>query len=250
MKNNLKIGNLELETGVIRIQPILNTNLVEEDSRAHFFIYEEGVEDFEFDFNFIYLKLPKGILMQNEYIGDFEIEEEALDESKVIWYQGDEHKVQKLKLYFHPNKKDIIGTGTVVSIFENQVLNFEFSGEYLIKELAIWEFSEKEKIENQVNNPNQIIEALELLLRKFHISSVFFKWENSYKPKMKWFDEFYTKTEKKKLVTFDNFLKNINQTYEDDSRDYRKIFDSEEWEIIVNKTETLLNEIKTEWNKV
>ncbi|MEO1436238.1 MAG: hypothetical protein AAFV80_11930, partial [Bacteroidota bacterium] len=111
MIGELKIENWKTKIEVIQIQPILNTNLVEEELRLIIEVYEEGnEEDFEFDFNLSHLKMPIEVLNQITYKGEFEFDETAIGLNE-IWFKGDEYEVKELKLNFLSDIQEIVGSG-------------------------------------------------------------------------------------------------------------------------------------------
>ncbi len=260
MIGKLKIENWKTEIGVIQIQPILDTNLLKEELRLIIEIYaEENEDDFEFDFNLSHIKMPNEVLNQVAYKGEFEFDETAIGLNEIL-FKGDEYEVKALKLNFLSDKKEIIGSGKVKN--EDGELNFEFNGEYEIKELEKWKLDENLKKKNQVKSPNEIIVVLEQLANKeecikykksvpfVHIPyELYSQWESSYRPEMKWFAEFYTKEEKERLIEFENLLKNVNQSYKNELPDVPEIFDLKEWQLIMNEAFKLKKEIKTVWNK-
>ncbi len=260
MIGKLKIENWKTEIGVIQIQPILDTNLLKEELRLIIEVYEEENEDdFEFDFNLSHIKMPNEVLNQIAYKGEFEFDKTAIGLNE-IWFKRDEYEVKELKLNFLSDKKEIIGSGKAEN--ENGELNFEFNGKHEIKELETWRLDEKLKRDNQIKSPKEIINVLEQLADKedcikykksvpfVHIPyELFSQWKSSYRPEMKWFAEFYTKEEKEKLIEFENLLKNINQSYKNELPDVPEIFDSKEWQVIMNEAIKLKKEMKTVWNK-
>jgi len=142
-------------------------------------------------------------------------------------------------------------------------LSFEFNSKYEIKELETWKLTKRQKGENQSKSPGEIINVLEQLGDKeecirykesvpfVHIPyELYSQWESSYRPEMKWFAEFYTKEEKEKLDRFENLLKNVNQSYKNELPDVPEIFDSNEWQVIMNEANKLKQEMKTVWTKV
>jgi hypothetical protein len=257
MEGELNIENWKTKIGTIKIQPILDINLLEEELSLTLDIYEEDNNE-EFDFNLCHIKIQKEVHFEDSYNGEFEISEAAIGLNE-IWYYGDEFTIKELKLNFISEKGTLIGRGKAAN--ENKEITFKFSGEYKINNLETWKLDNNVKKERQAKNPKNLIDVLEHLASEkdcqsyknsvpfVHIPYEFIsKWESSYQPKQKWFDEIYDTKEKIELENFDNLLNQLNQNYKNDLPDVPEIFTSIEWQEIMKEANRLATEIKIVWN--
>jgi len=97
MVGELKIEDWKTEIEIIQIQPILDSNLLEEELRLIIDVYEEeNQDDFKYDFNLSHIKMPKEVASQTDYKDEFKFNETALGLNE-IWFEGDEYEVKELK---------------------------------------------------------------------------------------------------------------------------------------------------------
>jgi hypothetical protein len=207
MEGKLYIENWTIKIGVIQIQPILNTHLIEEELSLLLEIYkEEDNDNFEliaYFLNLSHIKMPKEMYLKNSFNGKFEFSETAIGLNE-IWYYGDEYRVKELQLNFitTSGKKTLIGNGKAVN--DEQKINFKFNGKFEINELETWRLSEEEKRERQAKIDENLIAILERLISKEDCQSykntmpfvhipykLMAQWDSWYQTKYKWFDEYY-----------------------------------------------------------